>query len=80
MSFDSLSFASLSPMFFMFVMTTDGTLMPLANVGYVITSFLSLSNVYHILNLIFNLIFVGQSCDFGYSIFFSSIFYFVQDP
>ena len=62
-------------------MTTDGTPMPLAGVGYVVTHNLSLSlyNVYHILNLTLNLAFVGQLCDSGNLVTFSSSSCFVQD-
>ena len=48
---DSSSFTSLSPLSSIPVMTVDGTLMPLAGVGSIITPHLSLSNVYLILKL-----------------------------
>ena len=57
-------------------MTVDDTLMPLAGVGSVITSYLSLSNVYFILNLQLNLVSVGQICD--YLVMFSGSFCCVQ--
>ena len=49
-----LSFSSSIP-----VMTVDGTLMPLAGVGFFITPNLSLSHVYHIPKLALNLASVG---------------------
>jgi hypothetical protein len=63
MSPDSSSFTSVSPSPSIPVMTVDGTLMPLAGVGSVVTPHLSLPNVYLILNLKLNLAFVGQLCD-----------------
>ena len=55
MSSDSSCFASMSHLSFVPVMTADGTPIPLVGVGYVVTSNLSLSNVYHIPNLTLNL-------------------------
>jgi len=46
-------------------MTADGTLMPLAGVGSIVTPHLSLPNVYLIPNLKLNLASVGQICDSG---------------
>ena len=57
MSPDSLSFSFLSSTF---VLTIDDTLLPLANIGFVITPHLSLPYVYHILNLTLNLVSIGQ--------------------
>ena len=71
MSLDSLSFTSLSPMSYMSVMIADGTPISLANVGFLITSHLSFSTIYHILNLTLNLVSIGQLCDSSYSISFS---------
>jgi len=74
----SCTFVSSSPS--ILVMTADGTLMPLASVGFVVISHLSLSNVYFIPNLKLNLVSVGQLCDFDdYLVIFSSSFYCVQD-
>jgi hypothetical protein len=56
-------------------MTADGTPMPLAGVGSVVTSHLSLSNVYLIPQLKLNLASVGQICDSGdYLVMFSGSF------
>jgi hypothetical protein len=61
-------------------MTADGTLMPLADVGFVVTPHLSLSNVYFIPKLRLNLASVGQLCDSGdYLVIFSSFFCCIQD-
>jgi hypothetical protein len=61
-------------------MTADGTPMPLAGVGSVVTPHLSLPNVYLILKLKLNLASVGQICDSGdYLVMFSGSFCCVQD-
>jgi hypothetical protein len=61
-------------------MTANDTYMPLASVSFIITPHLSLFNVYLILNLIMNLVSIGQICDSGdYLVIFSSSFYYVQD-
>ena len=75
-SFDSLcpSNSSLS------VMTANGTPLPLAGVGSVNTHNLSLSDVYCVPALTLNLISVGQLCDSGYLVQFSSTACCVQDP
>jgi len=70
----------MSPSSSIHVMTVNDTPMPLTGVGSVVTSHLSLSNVYLILKLILNLAFVGQLCDFGdYLVMFSGSFYCVHD-
>jgi len=61
-------------------MTADGTLMPLADVGSIITPHLSLLNVYLISKLKMNLAYIGQLCKSGnYLVIFSSLFCCVQD-
>ena len=52
-------FPSMSHSFSIPIMTTDGTPIPLANVGSVVTHNLFLSNVYHILKLTLNLTSIG---------------------
>jgi len=75
MSLDSSSFTSVSPSSSIPVMTADGTPMPLAGVGSVVTPHLSLPNVYLIPNLKLNLASVGQICDsYDYLVMFSSSF------
>jgi hypothetical protein len=59
MSPNSSSFTYVSPSSSIPVMTADGTLMPLAGVGSVVTPHLSLPNIYLIPNLKLNLAFVG---------------------
>ena len=57
------------------VMTADGTPIPLAGVGSVVTPQLSLPNIYLIPKLKLNLAFVGQICDSGdYLVMFSGFF------
>jgi hypothetical protein len=60
------------------VMTADGTPMPSTGIGTIESPNLSLSNVYHIPKLTMNLVSVGQICDAGYSVSFSSTFCHVQ--
>ena len=79
MSPDSSSFAYVYPSSSIPIMTADGTLMPLAGVGSVVTPNLSLPNVYHIPKLTLNLASVGQLCDSGNLVTFSSSSYYVQD-
>ena len=79
MSHDLSSFASLCPASSLHVLTADGTPMPLTCVGSVVTPHLSLSSVYHVLNLFMNLVSIGQLCDVGYLVLFSSTFWHVQD-
>jgi hypothetical protein len=59
MSPDSLSFTFMSPSSSIPVITVDGTLMPLAGVGSIITPHLSLPNIYLIPNLKLNLASIG---------------------
>ena len=62
------------------VITADGSPMPLSFIGSVCTPTLSLSDVYCIPSLKMNLASVGQLCDSGFSVHFSSTSCFVQDP
>jgi len=56
-------------------MTVDGTPMPLVGVGFVVTHYLSLLNIYLISKLRLNLASVGQLCDSGdYLVIFSFFF------
>jgi hypothetical protein len=64
-----------SPLSSIPVMTVDGTSMPLASVGSVVTPHLSLPNIYLIPQLKLNLASVGQICDSGdYLVMFSDSF------
>ena len=75
MSPDSSSFTSVSPLSSIPVMTADGTPMPLAGVGSVVTPHMSLPNVYLIPQLKLNLMSVGQICDSDdYLVMFSGSF------
>jgi histone deacetylase 1/2 len=77
---DSSSFTSVSPLSSIPVMTVDGTPMPLAGVGSVVTPHLSLPNVYLIPQLKLNLASVGQICDSSdYLVMFPGSFCCVQD-
>jgi hypothetical protein len=75
MSPDSSSFAFVSPLSFIHIMTVDSTLMPLVSIDSVIKPHLSLPNIYLISNLTLNLTFVGQIYDpSDYLIIFFSSF------
>jgi hypothetical protein len=56
---------------------TDGSLEKENQTGYISLSFLSLSNTYLVSKLNFNLIFVGQLCDLGSTLTFTSFGYFL---
>jgi hypothetical protein len=60
-------------------MTADGTPIPLAGVGSVVTPQLSLPNIYLIPKLKLNLAFVGQICDSGDYLCFLVFFCCVHD-
>ena len=79
MSPNSSSFAYVSPSSSIHVMTTDGTPMLLVGVGSIVIPHLSLPNVYHISKLTLNLAYVGQLCDSGNLVTFSSSSCYVQD-
>jgi hypothetical protein len=69
----------LSPHFSL-IRIVDGSTMNIKNIGTISTPSLSLPEVFHMPELSFNLIFVGQLCELGYIL----VFYFsgvhVQDP
>ena len=56
------SFVSLSHKSSVSIVTADGTLMPLAGVGSVVTPCICLPNVYHIPNLTLSLVFSLVNC------------------
>lgn len=60
-------------------MIADGTSMSFARIGFIVTFNLSLFNVYHIPNLTLNLVYVGQLCDSGNIVTFTSYSSFMQD-
>ena len=62
------------------VQTANGSHMHVNAVGQVSTSSISLSDTFHIPNLTLNLISVGQLCELGLTITFSSSGCHVQDP
>jgi hypothetical protein len=74
--FSSLSKNDINPS----IHTADGSLMHVSHTGSISLSNLSLPNTYLIPKLNFNLISVGQLCDLGYEIIFSSSGCRVQDP
>jgi hypothetical protein len=77
-SLDSSPFTFVSPSPSILVMTADDTLMPSANIGYVVTPHMSLFNVYLIQKLRLNLAFVGQLCDScDYLVIFLCFFFIV---
>jgi hypothetical protein len=74
--FSSLSKNDINPS----IHTADGSLMHISHTCYISLSNLGPPNTYLIPKLNFNLIYVGQLCDLGYEITFSSSGYRVQDP
>jgi len=60
--------------------TTNGTHMHITHTGHVSTSNLSLPDTYYIPHLTLNLISVGQLCEQGLNVIFSSFGVQVQDP
>ncbi|KAL0539908.1 hypothetical protein IC582_024129 [Cucumis melo] len=59
--------------------SADGNSMSISHIGTVNTPTIKLSNTYHVPNLTFNLASVGQLCDLGLTIIFSSHGCQVQD-
>lgn len=72
--FTNLSFTS--PVF---GITANGSPVPLAVSGSIVTSHFSLHNVYHVPNLKFNIVSVGQLFDSGYSVYLYTTSYLVYD-
>ena len=61
------------------IRTANNTLMSITHVSYASESHLSLPETYHVPSLAFNLISVGQLCDLGLNVLFSSSRCQVQD-
>jgi hypothetical protein len=62
------------------IRTADGSTMNVKNIGIISTPSLSLSEVFHVPELSFNLISVGQLCELGYRLVFDFSGVHVQDP
>ena len=60
--------------------TVDGSTMYVKNIGIISTPSLSLPKVFHMPELSFNLISVGQLCELGYRLIFDFSGVHVQDP
>ena len=75
-SFSSKSSDSSFPV----IQTANGSAMTVDHVGHVSTSALSLPHTYYVPQLSLNLISVGQLCDLGLTVLFSSTGCVVQDP
>jgi hypothetical protein len=60
--------------------TADGSSMTVQTIGTAHTPSLSVSDVFHVLKLSFNLLSVGQLCELGYRLVFDSSSVYVQDP
>jgi hypothetical protein len=80
MSSDRKSFLSLNPTSSIKFKIADGTLIRAARIGSISTSNFSLSNVYYVPNIAWNVVSVSQLYDSGYSVRFSSTRCYVQDP
>ncbi|GFY82953.1 hypothetical protein Acr_02g0011930 [Actinidia rufa] len=74
--FSSKSYESSFPI----VHTADGSSMTVDHVGHVSTPALSLPNTYYVRKLALNLVSIGQLCDLGLTVLFSSTGCVVQDP
>ena len=74
--FSSKSYESSFPVIY----TTNGSSITVDHVGHVSTSTLSLPHTYCVHKLTLNFVFVGQLCDLGLTVLFSSIGCVVQDP
>jgi hypothetical protein len=62
------------------IRTADGSIINVKNIGTISTPSLSLPEVFHVPELSFNLIFVGQLCELGYRLVFDFSSVHVQDP
>jgi hypothetical protein len=62
------------------ICTADGSTMNVKNIGTISTPSLSLLEVFHVPELSFNLISVGQLCELGYKLVFDFSGVHVQDP
>jgi transposase InsO family protein len=62
------------------IRTADGSTMNVKNIGTINTPSLSLPEVFHVPELSFNLISVGQLCELGYKLVFDFSGVHVQDP
>ena len=60
--------------------TANGSTMLVCSIGTVSTSKLSISDVFHVPKLFYNLLSVGQLADIGYRIILDQFGYVVQDP
>ena len=62
------------------IRTADGSFMTVKNIGTINTPSLSVPNVFHVPELSFNLLSVGQLCELGYKLVFDFSGVHVQDP
>jgi hypothetical protein len=60
--------------------TVDGSSTTVQTIGTIHTASLSVSDVFHVPKLSFNLLSVGQLCELGYRLIFDSSGVYVQDP
>ena len=75
-AFSSISFKKFVP----FIPTANCSLMKVSHHDSVSLPNLRLFDTYHVSKIIFNLISVGQFCDLGYTVTFSSTGCSVQNP
>jgi hypothetical protein len=62
------------------IRTADGSIMTVKNIGTINTHSLFVPEVFHVPELSFNLLFVGQLCELGYKLVFDFSGVHVQDP
>ncbi|KAG9450564.1 hypothetical protein H6P81_010529 [Aristolochia fimbriata] len=81
MTFDSTIFMSTSSSSLSAIYTADGSTLSVSYSGSVCTSCgIHLSDVFHVPTLSMNMLFVGQLCDLGLDVVFSSVGCQVRDP
>lgn len=79
MSYNDKSVVSLNHVPYVSFMIDDDTLIPLANIGFVTTTNMSLFDVYYIPSLTSSLNCVRKLCDYNYSTTVSSTYFCVHD-
>jgi hypothetical protein len=62
------------------IRTADGSIMTVKNIGTINTSSISVPEVFHVPELSFNLLSIGQLCELGYKLVFDFSGVHVQDP
>ena len=81
MTSDPTIFTSkMRPIIALIVHTADNSVIHVQNIRIINTPKLSIFDVFHVPKVSLNLLSIGQLCELGINIHFSSRGYFVQDP